>query len=104
VRAEEPGALVGREPAGEADRQDVLVAAGPLAAAPEELALAGGVDPPELLVGQVADARPVAAQGLAELRGQPRTRVDAVRHVTDRDVLDRPVRPQRVPHLACDRT
>ena len=61
VREEEAGALVRRKTAGEADRQHVLLgshgpAAASLAGDPEELSLAERMDPPELLVGEVAGA------------------------------------------------
>ena len=94
---EEVGALVGREAAGEADREDVRV----------ELARAAGIDDePQIRRSQLACAlelRVRVAEQAFELAGEPRPLVDAVRDRGDRDLVDALLRPEPVPHLARDR-
>ncbi len=106
VGEDEPGALVGREAAGEADRQAVAVDAGALGQA----RLRRGVDAPDRLgadsvprrtpvrlVGRRLGVDTPVPQQLAERGIEPGADVHAVRDVTDRRLL---AGPERRPHLA----
>ena len=107
-REDEPGSLVGREAAREADRQPVAVDPRPLG----EARLRGGVDAPDG-VGAAPRGRPPSsprraappartpanAEQLGEGRVEPAAEMDAVRDVADRRLLPG---PERRPHLARD--
>ena len=105
VGEDEPGPLVGREPAREADRQPVAVDPRPLG----EARLRGGVDAPDGVGRRLAGGLPVRLVGrrlrlharepeqLGEGGVEPAAEMDAVRDVADRRLLPR---PERRPHLA----
>ena len=106
---EEARALVRREAAGEADREDVgveLARAAGLDDEPEQTLLRAAVRCPEIVRRQLARALElrirVAEQGL-ELRREPRPLVDAVRDRGDRNLVDARLGPEPVPHLPRDR-
>ena len=105
---EEARALVGREAAREADREDLGVELAHAARRGDELEqplLRVAVRGPELLCRQLARAlelRIRVAELHLELVGDPRPLVDAVRDRRDRDLVDALLGPEPVPHLARD--